>query len=345
MGFLIPAKRLNYLPKNVRLAHEYCFFLHDEFVRMLAEYEAAEAHLVILEFENKDQSKRFNGLAKKHDAVTALRELGLHHQARRVVVNSITMAMVADCAHHIYESLRCFEKRKIVPAFNLLRKPLIDNLMYLSWMVADEEGFYEAFSSGDPRKITQKMIGNRRKEILAKAVSETELVNVVGPDEINSIVFDPSNSYGLYGLFQHAVHLVTIDRIEIRTSPENFNFIFKNPADDEVYELLYSLLPTLLLYMSHLILVLYERIKPMEQSGKEAFVFRSIQGYGLLNAESNVAALAKVMSDALGPHVKCQMCHAPLKATQHNTGRLLLSDSFRCTHCRRVQPFPFSWIF
>ncbi|MGZ5199201.1 MAG: hypothetical protein ACXWC4_05465 [Telluria sp.] len=344
MGILIPTKRLYYLPKDVHLAHEYCFFLHDGFVRMLAEYEAAKAHIVSFEFENKAQSKRFAALAKKHDAVTALRELGLHHQARRVVLNSITMAMVADCGHHIYESLRCFEKRKIVPAFNLLRKPLIDSLMYLSWMVADEDGFYNAFSSGDPTKITQKMIGNRRKELLAKAVNETELVDVVNSEEICSIVFDPSNSYGLYGFFQHAVHLITTDRIEIRTSAENFNFIFKNPADDDVYELLYSLLPTLLLYMAHLFLVLYQRIKPMDQGGKRAFVFRSIQGYRLLNTEGYADALVKSMNDVLGPHVKCPACHTTLKGTLHNTARLLLSDSFRCTQCRRVQPFPFSWI-
>ncbi|MYN28915.1 hypothetical protein [Duganella levis] len=344
MGILIPAKRLYYLPKEVRLAHEYCFFVHDEFVRMLAEYEAAEAHIVSFEFENKAQSKRFTTLAKNRDAVTALRELGLHHQARRVVLNTITMAMVADCGHHIYESLRCFEKRKIVPAFNLLRKPLIDNLMYLSWMVADEDGFYNAFSSGDPTKITQKIMGNRRKEILAKAISETELVDVVTADEIHSIVFEPSNSYGLYGFFQHAVHLVTTDRIEIRTSPENFNFIFKDPADDDVYSLLYTSLPTMLLYMAHLILALYERIKPMDQGGKKAFVFRSIHGHGLLKSESYFDALAKGMSNALGTRIKCPTCHTPLKSTRHNAARLLLSESFRCTRCRRVQPFPFSWI-
>jgi hypothetical protein len=344
MGILIPAKRLYYLPKEVCLAHEYCFFVHDEFVRMLAEYEAAEAHIISFEFENKAQSKRFTALAKNRDAVTALRELGLHHHARRVVLNTITMAMVADCGHHIYEALRCFEKRKIVPAFNLLRKPLIDNLMYLSWMVADEDGFYNAFSSGDPTKITQKIMGNRRKEILAKAISETELVDVVTADDIHSIAFDPSNSYGLYGFFQHAVHLVTTGRIEIRTSPENFNFIFKNPADDDVYALLYTSLPTMLLYMAHLILVLYERIKPMDQGGKKAFVFRSIHGHGLLNSEIYFDALAKGISDAVGLRIKCPTCHMPLKSTRHNVARLLLSESFRCTICRRIQPFPFSWI-
>ena len=59
--------------------------------------------------------------------------------------------MVSDCLHHLYEALCCMEKRKVIVAHNLLRKPLTDNLMYLSWMLGDEDAFYAAFTaeSGD----------------------------------------------------------------------------------------------------------------------------------------------------------------------------------------------------
>jgi len=170
---LISANRLQWIPKKLRLAHEYCFFLHDEIARMLIEYEAADAPTISFTFASKSQARRFEALAKKHDALTAMRELGLHSEARRVVLNHITMAMVSDCVHHIYESLRCFEKRKFIPGFNLLGKPLLDSLMYFSWIVADEDGFYSAFAAGDPAKLTQKVLGNRRKEILAPAISST----------------------------------------------------------------------------------------------------------------------------------------------------------------------------
>lgn len=136
MRMLIPANRLRRLPETVRLAHEYCFFLHDEFVRMLVEYEAAKATTVKFEFASKAQARRFRSFAKQSDTIAAMRELGLHSEARRVVLNQITMAMVSDCGHHIYEALICFEKRKVIPGFNLLRKPLLDSLMYFSWMVA-----------------------------------------------------------------------------------------------------------------------------------------------------------------------------------------------------------------
>jgi len=345
MGMLIPAGRLRRLPKHVRLAHEYCFFLHDECARMLVEYEAAEATRVAFRFTGKAQSKRFKELAEKHDVLSAMRELGLHSEARRVVMNNITMALVSDCAHHLYEALRCFEKRKVVPGFNLLRKPLLDSLMYFSWMVADEDAFYSAFASGDPTRITQKMIGNRRRDILAQAIDKTALSGIVKAEDLVAMVFDVSNPNGLYGLFQHAVHLVTVERIEIRTSPENFNFIFKNPNDDDVYETLYALLPTVLLYLSHVILMLYERIKPMESGARDAFVFRSKMAYLCQSSTDGAAQLACAMSEEFSPLVECGACNASLKITPNNALRLLLTDSFRCVRCRRTQPFPFSWIF
>lgn len=342
---LIPLKRLKWLPRKVRLAHEYCFFLHDEFTRMLVEYEEAEAHVVTFKFSGNAERRKFEQIAKRQNAVDALRALELHSEARRVILNTITVAMVSDCAHHIYEALRCFEKRKVVPAFNLLRKPLVDNLTYLSWLVADEDGFYAAFTSGDPTKMTQKIIGNRRKDIFEKAIEKADLKDVVDAEEIISIIFDPRNHNGLHYFFQHAVHLITADRIELKTSPENFNFIFKNPADNDIYELLYAALPTALLYLTHLILTLYLRIKPMDLGAREALLFRSDNGYRLLNHEGGAAAITKVMADALSSNVKCSACGTTLKVTLHNAARILLADSFRCTSCRRISPFPLSWMF
>lgn len=342
---LIPSQRLKWLPKNVRLAHEYCFFLHDEFTRILVEYEAAEAHIVSFRFSDDTEREKFERLAKKQDVVAALRALDRHSEARRVILNTITMAMVSDCAHHIYEGLCCLEKRKVVPAFNLLRKPLLDNLTYLSWMVADEDEFYAAFTSGDQTKMTQKTIGNRRKDIFEKAIEKSDLKGIIDAEEIISGIFDAANHNGLYLFFQHAVHLITVERIELKTSPENFNFIFKNPADDDVYELLYATLPTVLLYMTHLILALYQRVKPIDPGARKALLFRSDNAYRLLHYEGGASALARTISDTLSSQVKCTACGTPLKVTCHNAARLFLSDSFRCTRCRRISPFPLSWIF
>jgi hypothetical protein len=58
--------------------------------------------------------------------------------------------------------LQCLEKRKSVVALNLLRKPLMDSQVYLSWMLGDEDAFYEAFTSVDPEALTPRRLGHRR---------------------------------------------------------------------------------------------------------------------------------------------------------------------------------------
>jgi len=345
MRLLIPSNRLKWLPADTRLAHEYCFFLHDEIVRMLVEYEGANAHKIKFKFSSARERKRFEALAKTADPVSVLKALGRDTEARRVVLNTITMAMVSDCAHHIYESLRCFEKAKIIPGFNLLRKPLLDHLMYFTWMAADEDGFHAAFTSGDPNKITQKVLGNKRRELMQTAIDMTELSEVVRLDDLYSLLFDVTNPHGLYGLFQHAVHLVTVDRIEIKTAPENSNFIFSHPADHEVYRTLYASLPTALLYLTLVVMMLYQRIHPIDRGPKSALVFRAINGYRLLVGGAYAEAVESAISDALAPHVQCPDCKVGLKVTRSNAANLLLADCYQCTACRRKQLFPFSWMF
>lgn len=344
MRLLIPSNRLKWLPPDVRLAHEYCFFLHDEIIRMLVEYEGAKAHIVKFKFSNAREKVRFEALAKTTDPISVLKGLGRDHEARQVVMNTITMAMVSDCAHHIYEALRCFEKAKVVPGFNLLRKPLLDNLMYFTWMLADEDGFHAAFTSGDSINFTQKMLGNRRRELMQSAVVLAGLSEVIRADDLHKMVFEVSNPDGLYALFQHAVHLVTVDRIEIKTSPVNFNFIFLQPADSEIYRTLYAALPAVLLYLALVVMALYERVCPMDPGARSALLFRAINGYRLLLDGHVSRTVIDVVNKALGPYVRCADCEAGLKVTERNAARLLLADSFQCTSCRRKQLFPLSWM-
>ncbi|WP_421590944.1 hypothetical protein [Shinella sp. M27] len=340
---LIPRNRLRWIPSDLRLAHEYCFFLHDESARLLVEYEGAEAHVVSFKFRNKAEAKAFNQHAASDDPITAMRAGGYEAEARTVVLNQITMAMVSDCLHHIYEALRCLEKRKIVVALNLLRKPLTDNLLYLSWLLGDEDGFYHTFTTNSPRGITSSILKGKRTEILSSALAMTEVADVLNAELIDRTLFTQANQTGFQKLFQHAVHLVTVQRAELETTPENFNFIFKRYDDDDLYELIYDVLPHVLLYLSHVIFCLFERMAAPDHGSKNAFHVRSILGLHLVEGEENEAYAIERLADL--KCVECPDCHSALKITPHNAARLVLTESYRCAGCRRSQPFPFSWIF
>lgn len=340
---LIPRNRLARIPSSLHLAHEYCFFLHDESARILVEYEGANAHVVSVKFRNKSEAKAFKDRATKEDTIAAMRACGYEAAARRVILNQITLAMVSDCLHHIYEALRCLEKRKVIVALNLLRKPLTDNLLYLSWILGDEDEFFHAFTTSSPKGITSSFLKERRADILSKGLSQTKVSDVLTVGFVNKTLFDRTYPSGLQMLFQHAVHLVTTLHVELETTPENFNFIFKNYADDDVYDVIYYGLPHVLLYLSHVIMGLFGRIAPAEAGSAKAFEERSILGLYLVEGGENEANAIKHLTGLT--RISCPSCQSGLKVTAHNAARLSLTDSYRCTKCQRVHPFPFSWTF
>jgi len=340
---LIPRSRLRWTPKHLRLAHEYSFFLHDEAARLLVEYEGARAHTVTFDFRNKAQARKFNEIAERENVVAAMRACGFENEARKVVLNQITMAMVSDCLHHIYEALRCLEKRKSVVALNLLRKPLTDSLLYLSWMLADEDNFYRTFTANSPFGIKASILKGRRAEIFEGALAKTEVAGVLNTSFLEEALFSRTCDWGLQRLFQHAVHLITVERVEFETSPENFNFIFKSHADNDLYELIYDILPNIMLYLSHVILELFGRIAEPDRGGKSAFFVRSILGLYLVEGGENEADALRRLNPLT--QLECPDCGKALAVTPHNASRLILTQSYRCTGCRRIQSFPFSWIF
>jgi hypothetical protein len=132
--------------------------------------------------------------------------------------------------------------------------------------------------------------------------------------------------------------------MELRTAPKNFNFIFKNYADDDTYDALYSWLPYLLFFLAHTILGLFDRMRSMEEGVKTAFAVRSLFTFTLLEGGARETATLEELNTMLSG-VACDHCKAPLKVTLHNAGRILLTDSFRCATCRRKNHLVFSWAF
>lgn len=339
---VIPSNRLKNVPPDLRAKHEYCFLLHDQCVIMLKEYAEKRAEHVTITFESEITVKEFREVADSEDAIEALRKTGHPKEAKRVVLNQITMAMVFDCLHHIFEALRCMEKRKVVVTLNLLRKPLKDNLTYLAWMLGDEDEFYNELMTGEPERLTHSRLGNKRLEIFAKAIAHTQLAKMLDASILNAALFDRRRADGLEGYFQHAVHLVTVQHLELRTTPQNFNFIFANPEDDELYHVVYGILPYALLFLSHVCVALFDRMRAMDAAARDAFFVRTTCGYGLVEDKGKTEDM---LDQILSQSLSCPKCRSTLQITRYNSARIVMTEWYRCPQCRRISAFPFSWLF
>jgi hypothetical protein len=336
---------MRWIPRKLRRQHEYCFFLHDEMVRLLVECEAGKAETVSFTFKNKAQARRFQRLAEKHDTIYAKRAIGYEEEARRVIINKVTFALTSDMLHHIYEALRCFEKRKIIVTFNLLRKPLLDSLVFLCWILADEDDFYDTFTKVGPQGLSAKAMGNRRAAVIEGALNQTQARNFLNAQLIQLALFDHRHPDSLYGLFQHAVHLVTLQKPEIATTNENLNFIFKRHADDDLYYELYRLLPLVLIFMAHVVVELFDRMKSLDPPGRAAFNFRSVTGMSLVLGGNAARNAVEMLTKPFADQPLCNHCSAETSFTVDSAIAAVLCQTYRCNACRRHSDLPLSWMF
>ena len=334
---LVPRKRLRQIPKGFRAHHELCFFLHDECVRALVEYETARAHVETIKFRTSREGEQFKVLVKTMDVVGALRALGYQDATKRVVLNTIRMAMISDCLHHIYEGFRCFEKRKFIVGFNLLRKPLTENLLYLCWMYGQEDEFYRRFTNGDPKEFTTKELGPKRKSIYGDAIAKLEHDYLFDAETLENTLNKRNKGNGLQMFFQHAVHLVTTLNPETRTAAENFNFIFLDPVDDDIYDVVYENFPTVLLFLSHVIVGVFDQMKKMDETSRHLFELRTVLAYGLIAEPKRHRALA-TFEAMLAERLKCGTCAREGNITEYDASRILLRSEFRCRHCGTRNP-------
>lgn len=123
------------------------------------------------------------------------------------------------------------------------------------------------------------------------------------------------------------------------------NTILSYPGDPDIYRRLYASLPTVLLYLTLLVMTLYQRIHPMDEGPRSALVFRAINAHRLLLGKQASSAVANAIGEVLSPRIQCSDCKTRLKVTENNAAKLLLADCFQCTACRRRQLFPLSWMF
>ena len=234
--------------------------------------------------------------------------------------------------------LGCFEKRKYIVGLNLLRKPLKESLLYLSWMHGRRDEFYDQFTKGDSKYLSQSVLGNKRREIYSDAIKNIEHGELFDPQFIECTIYNRMDRRGFEPFFQHAVHLVTTWHEELKTSPENFNFIFKNPLDDDVYDLIYQKLPYLLLFMSHVIIGIFNQMEKMDETSRHLFQARSTLSFDLILGSDKNRALS-AFRELISKSPSCSKCSEECKATLYNAVRMLFMSEFRCTNCRKINPF------
>lgn len=334
---MIDPERLVYVPEQHHEKHSFCFWIHDLIADGIKQAEAARVANVHFTFRDDEDKKAF---AAAPDIITYALESNRHDLARRIVLNQSVIPLYADALHFMFEGMSMLEKHKHTVSIALFRKPLRQNLLFLTWIFADEHDYFTRFHADasnldDSRKLTPKRI----KELL-KAANEKLRVSF-NTDLIYKMVFDKTNEGGLGHYFDQAVHLVT-NQGAIKTEDMNLNMIFTAPTNDDIYDGIYHILGYVFMYLLFLEIEMFGQMTKVPEFYRQWLDIATWTTYHAIFGDSSVKI--DEFNSAASTLLSCLLCKKPLRLTRENALEFFAAEHITCSHCRSFQGFPFYWL-
>lgn len=167
----------------------------------------------------------------------------------RLLNKQILLGLLKDFCYFMQESLDCSNKKRLVVAYALLRRPVVDNLKILLRLIGDD-AFYDNFINRDDYDPA-----HMSEDDLKSLLKETDKIRFCEPitsDLIYGLVYDRTNPRSIINLSNRAIHPVTT-RPWNKTGEMNFNFMFTTESDIEgLWRIYYTALPPILIFYSEL---------------------------------------------------------------------------------------------
>lgn len=341
----VQAKRDDYfhfLPAKHHFSHEYCVFLHSLLVAVIRDAESSDVVNVHLERVEGDESF-FNSLVEHNfqgqELLDHLEKNGKLFEVFEVLYKQVFIALLSDLAHFIYEALECSKKGKLTVTFNLLRKPLVENLLYLEYLLAEPSDFIYKFWKGE---IDHFGLGRNetipKKEYITKIYSTFDLFQVESPDVIHDLRYKKDSPFSFQTYFQRATHLVTQHKY-YKTSNTNFNFIFSGDDEKNIqWDGLYNYLPILLMHTFQVVEALATIFGKRAGASKDITQLRAQIGYVLwtdlaFEATKNVEELRTNFNLDF---FQCSNCNSNINSSWDNYLNLYSEGTVKCFECGTI---------
>jgi hypothetical protein len=333
--------RLTLIPPKYWKAHEFCFFLHDNVLNALVEYEQSGAHNWVTDaFEGilKDQQ-----IEDEFDILKFMKERNIVEPYKHHLLSHLVLGLVGDMLNFLYEAFSAFEKRKFAVGWSLLRKPLKENLLFLSWILADEDEFIEKFES-DNYKTLNNIKKEKQIEIFDAAIKKIPNSNAFNGELLWDHIYSKNHSSGFEPTWQRATHLITSQGDLLKTEDYTINLIFESPYSNHHYELLYERLPYVMIYLSSIAFECFNRILKMNERTYNHMEIISMGCYEALFMNTRYPPLISSLNKSFKPFLKCIHCHHDIKINKKNAPAMYISDQLVCNKCGLQSAFPFYWL-
>ena len=339
---VIEEQRMELIPSKYWAAHEFCFFLHDRLLQLLLEYEASGAHNLVSESFQKAIAGRedeFEAL----DVLEFLKKNDLTEPYKHHIISHVVLGLSADMLNFLYESLKCFEKRKFSVAFSLLRKPLKEHLFFLSWLLADEDDFISRFEADNYESLNH-ISKEKRLTIINKAISQLPVSEAFDAETIWKMIYSKKHANGFEPTWQRATHLITSRGALLKTEDYSFNFIFEDTSDNYYHEFLYSNLPYLLIFITQIIFECFNRIQAINDRTVSYSIITTMGCYEALFLDGKKQHISRMLEKELREFMNCTHCDSALRINKKDAPTFYLTEQIKCKKCGVYSEFPLYWI-
>lgn len=338
---ILAASRLALIPTKHWKAHEFCFFLHDSILQALVDYESSGAHTWVTDaFERILEDHE---VTEDIDLFKFLKDHNLVEPYKHHLLSHLVRGLVGDMLNFLYEAFEAFEKRKFSVGWSLLRKPLKENLLFLSWILADEDEFIRNFESDNYRTLNN-IKKEKQLEIFRGAISKLPNPEAFADELLWDHIYSKNHAAGFEPTWQRATHLITSHGDLLKTEDYAINFIFEDPHDDHHYDLLYARLPYLMIYLSKVAFECFNRVLAMNERTYNHMAIVSMGCYEALFMKQRHPPLINALNKNLKPFLECIHCHSNIRINKKNAPAMYIKDQLRCDKCGLLSSFPFYWL-
>ncbi|GAB5566111.1 MAG: hypothetical protein Wins2KO_31740 [Winogradskyella sp.] len=329
------------LSKRYKKVNNICAILYDQLTEIftLENYES----LSLTEVTHPEMDKVMDQLEKDDIHILDwLKEKGAIDDITKVLTKHLLMSITSDFVNFMYESLRNAKNGKMTVAYALLRKPLTDELLILEQLLVDKEDFVNRFFIDGRTKGYDPSPSNKnidKQSVVNQAVNKLYLNPILMPDYIYEVRYDKACDFGLNGLTNQALHIVTND-FRYKTDEQNLNFVFSTKEDLKTYrEHYYTFVPYLLIYAISVIDgIVFDLLRDDDnQNLRYVKALRRLTGFLLIQKHTKILdkksidRIFKIIGD--GMPKECHICGHQNEIGQADLEIFFETEAFVCQNC------------
>ena len=334
------------IPNQHVSTHEFIFFLHDQCASLLVQYEQSQIDEIGIDKIVGAYSEKF----PEHNAdiieiLQFCRDGGFDAPYYHFLISKILMGLTSDLLHFTYEALRAFEKRKFAVAYSLLRKPFKENLIFICLLLNDYEKFIELFEQETDKSLNNfYKHSSIRKTLFAEVIPKLALPDLFDAELIDKMIFSKQHPLSLEIPCQQATHLITSQGDFLKTGRMFINSIFDDPNELDQYKPVYTSLPYIMTFTSHVILESFQKLVNLNKNTYQHITLSTLGCYENLFTDGRKRLLTKSYAKAFGEFLQCIHCGKNIFLSKENSLRMYMMGILICNHCHQNSEFPFYWL-